>query len=242
MASSSNLLLRRLSPADQALLEPFAETVTVQRGARLFSPADRLSDFYFPESAIFSLEEQVGQSRHIEVAVIGREGLLGWPALLGSDVMTHAVVAQLRAGSTLRIAVEPLRRHCGVRVLDALLQFVHLIIVQMGRSIASHLHDTVNKRIARWLLMRHDRLGGDVLLVQHDEIAANLSVRRASITDGLHMLEGELLIRCNRGRILIRDRSALEERAGDAYGEAEAQYRNLIAPFGKSAGCRLIAA
>jgi len=115
------------------------------------------------------------------------------------------------------------------------MQFVHFVIVQMAHTITSHIHDPLDQRLARLLLMRHDRMQGDVLFVHHEEIAAGLNVRRASVTDRLHVLEGERLIRCNRGKIAIRDRIALEEFAGEAYGPSEAHYRALIAPFGKSA-------
>ena len=185
---------------------------------------------------IFSLQERVGATGSVEVAVVGREGMLGWPALLGSERTTQAAVVQLRSGVALRIAIEPLREacECSASLGVALRQFVHMVIVQMARSIASHLHDALDLRLARWLLMRHDRSGGDVLFVRHDEIADNLNVRRASITDRLHLLEGDRLIRCTRGKILIRDRSALETFAGDSYGRPEAHYRDLIAPFGKT--------
>ena len=239
--SSSNLLLRRLAASDQQLLEPHAEQVTIERTATLIRAGDSLDAIYFPETVVVSIEEQVGPERHVEVAVVGREGMLGWPALLGATRTTHAAVVQLRTGSAVRIGIEPLRRACdrSTSLWDALLQFVHVVIVQMARSIASHLHDALDLRLARWLLMRHDRLGGDVLFVRHDEIADNLNVRRASITDRLHLLEGDHLIRCNRGKILICDRLALESFAGEAYGFPEAHYRSLIGPFGKSIGERI---
>ena len=103
----------------------------------------------------------------------------------------------------------------------------------MGRSILSNARDALGVRIARWLLMRHDRVGGDELLICHDKIAFSLGIRRASVTDALHILEGERLIRCRRGRILIRNRRGLEAMAADSYGPPEACYRRLMGPFGK---------
>jgi len=79
--------------------------------------------------------------------------------------------------------------------------------------------------------MAHDRVEGDEIEVTHREIAVMLAVRRTSVTDALHILEGEGLIRCRRGRVLIRDRSGLRRRAGNSYGLAEAEYSRLIAPF-----------
>jgi CRP-like cAMP-binding protein len=233
--SSRNILLRRLSPSDQALLEPHVEERLVSCGAPLIRQDDELDSVHFPDSAIFSLVERVGPDKFAEIAVVGREGMLGWPAILGCNNSTHAATCQIQ-GSVIRISAAPLLAACArsPSLWPALLQFVHLIIVQMARAIASHLQDPLDQRLARWLLMRHDRVGGDILLVHHDEIADRLNVRRASVTDGLHILEGDCMIRCNRGRIAIRDRAALETFAGDSYGVVEAHYRTLIAPFGKS--------
>ena len=234
--SSRNILLRRLSGADQALLEPHLEELAAESGTTIIRADDPLDCLYFPDTVVLSLEEAVGAHQSVEIAVIGCEGMLGWPALLGSSRSAHAATVRMRGGTLLQVGIAPLRAACArsPTLWPALLQFVHLVIVQMARSIASHLQHTVDQRIARWLLMRHDRVGGDLLLMRHEEIAESLNVRRASITDGLHLLEGWQMVRCNRGRLWVRDRMALEDFAGDAYGSAEAHYRSLIAPFGKS--------
>ncbi|HEX8258113.1 MAG TPA: helix-turn-helix domain-containing protein, partial [Allosphingosinicella sp.] len=85
--------------------------------------------------------------------------------------------------------------------------------------------------LCRWTLMAHDRIEGDEIKVTHDEIAVMLGVRRASVTDALHILEGEGLIRSRRGRVTIRNRDGLRRLAGETYGYAEAEYSRLIAPF-----------
>jgi len=243
LASSGNILLCGLSPSDRSLLEPHLEQVQVKRGAELIRAGQPLSDVYFPDAGLFSLEEQPSPCRDpIEVAIIGREGLLGWPALLGCGHSNHRVTARGRRALVQRIAVADLRDACATSATlsDALLRFVHFVIVQMGRTITSHADDDLDRRVARWLLMRHDRLGGDELSVCHDEVAASLGVRRASITDKLHILEGELFVRCHRGRVLIRNRDGLEAFAGPAYGNPEAHYRHMIAPFGKNKRSDLI--
>jgi CRP-like cAMP-binding protein len=236
LRASRNILLRQLAPADQALLEPHLEIVPVACGAVVIRPADLLDALYFPDTALLALEEGVNGSRRMEIGVVGCEGMLGWPLLLGSDRSPYAATVQMRAGTVLRLAREPLHGACRASrtLATRLLQFVDTIILQMSQAIASHLQDTLERRLARFLLMRHDRVSGDVLLLFHDSVAASLHVRRASVTDRLHILEGERLIRCRRGRVTIRDRPALEAFAGDSYGVAEAQYRALIAPFGKS--------
>ena len=218
MTSSRNILLQTLDRSDRELLEPHFEEIELKRGEVLIQPDEALDFVYFPNSGIFSVEECIGRRRHIEIAVVGHEGLLGWPALLGCARSCHSAVVQGHDGSALRI---------GVR------SFLQTIILQMARAIASHLDHSLDQNLARWLLMRHDRVDGDELHVRHEEIADAIGVRRASITDTMHVLEGDHLVRCNRGRLVIRDRRELERVAGEAYGHAERQYRTMIAPFGK---------
>ncbi len=83
--------------------------------------------------------------------------------------------------------------------------------------------------------MAHDRIQGDEIKVTHDNIALMLAVRRASVTDALHILEGQGLIRGNRGRVTIRDREGLLLIVGETYGFYEAEYSRLIAPFPRHA-------
>jgi CRP-like cAMP-binding protein len=98
----------------------------------------------------------------------------------------------------------------------------------------SNLNDALEKRLARWLLMNHDRLEGDRIKLTHDQLGVMLGVRRATVTDTLHILEGEGMIRCNRGVIEVCDRKRLLDFAGESYGAAETEYARFIAPFAKS--------
>ena len=235
--ASGNLLFHSLSTAEQNLLTPHCEMVNLPRCAVVFNAEEKIQFLYFPLSGLVALEEGIGRHCHIEVAVVGREGLLGWPALLASERSTHHAVVQCKDMRALKIGLRPMLEACRASppLWMKLLCFVQAIMAQMTCTITCHVERSVGQRVARWLLMRHDRLFGDHLLIHHDEIAEALCVRRASATDSLHIIEGERLIRCQRGRITIRDRFGLEAFAGAAYGNAEAHYREMIAPFGKSA-------
>jgi CRP-like cAMP-binding protein len=115
-----------------------------------------------------------------------------------------------------------------------LLRYIHCMMSQMGRTILSNLTDALEKRLARWLLMNHDRLQGDRIELTHEQLGVMLGVRRATVTDTLHILEGKGLIRSTRGVIEVRDRRRLLELAGESYGAAEMEYARFIAPFAKS--------
>ena len=111
---------------------------------------------------------------------------------------------------------------------DLLLRFSGAFTSQMGRTIVSNLIHPVDRRTARWLLLYHDRLDGDEISLTHEELGAMLGVRRASVTDALHALEGRGLLRSLRGRAIIQDRAGLEALAGEGYGPPEAHYARLV--------------
>ena len=232
-----NLLLRRLDPADQACLEKHVDRIDVAGGLAMLAADDVIDAVLFPLSGVISLEATAGAERSIEVGIVGREGMIGWPALMGARRSPHRATVCRGGAAFLRIGVDPLYAACrrSPGLWAGLLQFAHVLMVQTSCAVAAHLEHSLGQRVARWLLMRHDRVGGDILFVLHDEIADSLNVRRASITDQLHLLEGHALIRCTRGRIIVQDRPQLETFAAGAYGAAEEQYRTLIAPFGKTA-------
>lgn len=228
---TSNLLLKQFAASDRAALEGQVELHPVTVGTILFDAGQPLEHVFFPIDTMISLE-QVGR---MEVAVAGREGMSGWTAIAGYCQSPYRAVVRHADGALLRIPVASLLSvsAANARVRSTLAQYVVVTAVQMAEGLGAHSHHRLEAAVARWLLMRHDRVGGDWLLAQHQEIAHSLGARRASVTDCLHILEGEQLLRCRRGRILIRSRTDLEARASGAYGAAESLYRSSLGAFGK---------
>jgi DNA-binding FadR family transcriptional regulator len=101
-------------------------------------------------------------------------------------------------------------------------------MTQMGRTIVSSLAHSIERRMARWILLYHDRIRDDAICMTHEEFRLMLGVRRSSVTEALHRLEEEQAIRSVRGRVLVRDRDVLMRMAGDTYGHAESEYRRLL--------------
>ncbi len=116
----------------------------------------------------------------------------------------------------------------------ALLRYVQTALVQSAQSMATNATQRVEARLARWLLMCHDRIDGDEIALTHEFMSMMIGAERSKVTITLHVLEGAGLIRAERGRIVIRDRGKLEELAGDGYGIPEAEYRRLIGPIGRA--------
>jgi CRP-like cAMP-binding protein len=220
-----------VGPREKARFEPHLEVVNVVRGATLFASSDRGEHIFFPQGPLISLE----QHNRVEVAVVGSEGMVGWHALVGCSSSPFGAIVRGRDGVVLKLRTEILVAILADTPALGLIvhSFVNVISVQMGETIGALASHRIDMRLARWILLRHDRVGGDEIIVQHDEIAENLGARRASITDCLHVIEGEGLVRCKRGRIIVLDRCGLEAVAANCYGAAENFYRNAIGGFGK---------
>lgn len=213
------------------------ERVRCANDARLVRAGEPLNTVYIPIDAIILIARQTpADPVPLTVSLIGFEGLVGWSALLGAPAWTHDAIAiggggELAAVAVATLAAAPPELH---RIL---LRVAHNHTLQLAQSVVANLGHSVERRLARWLTMLDDRTAGDVLSVTHDQLAQLLNVRRATVTDLLHILEGEHLIRSTRGRVQVRDRAALEARAGQSYGLSEADYAAAIGPFGKgSAG------
>jgi CRP-like cAMP-binding protein len=228
MPVTDNLLLARLPQEDRVILEPALERVELSRGDVVHEPFQPIPFVYFFENGLSSEVARNPSGKGIEVGCVGREGFSGLPLVLGVDQSPHQAFMQSDAVAW-RIAGPELQAVMRARpvVSTLLLRYIHVFMIQVASSALADGRYGVEQRLARWLLMAQDRLG-DVLPLTHDFLGLMLGVRRPSVTDALHLLEGKQLIRAERGLITIRDRGALEELAGDAYGVPEAEYRRII--------------
>ena len=231
-----NLLLRTMSAEDFAQLQPMLERVELQRGDFLFEPNEPIENVYFLEAGVASIVSDEEQGERIEVGILGKEGVSGIPVLLGANSSPHESFMQVGPSVALRMRsehlVQAMNRSESLRTL--LLRFVQTFMVQTAQTATANGNYTVSERLARWLLMCHDRVDGDELELTHEFMAMMLAVRRSGVTVTLHTLEAAGAIRATRGRIAILDRAKLQAVAGESYGRPEAEYRRLIGPFGKS--------
>ena len=229
-------MLASLSDQDLDALRPSLSRVTLREDQTLLEARAPIESLCFPETGVVSFHEVLNDDTRVGVGIIGFEGFTGWSVLLGCERSPHEAKVAIGGGAALRISAEALLAACRARpaINRLLLLYVQTFVTQMGRTISSNLNDRLERRLARWLLMNHDRLDGDEIVLTHEQLGVMLGVRRATVTDTLHILEGERLIRSIRGRIIIRDRGGLVEFAGDAYGAAEEAYSRLIAPFPKA--------
>ena len=224
-----NRLLLALSLQDFGLLQPQLERVPLPVGTCLVKPNTPIEYVYFLEEGIASVVAATPQGRRIEAGIIGREGLLGIPVLLGTDRTPHECFIQT-PGAGLRIRTDDLRRATagGASLQQLLLRFVQAFMIQMGQTALANGSHTLEQRLARWLLMCHNRVDGDEVFTTHEFLSLMLGVRRAGVTDALKILEDRGLISTKRGRVTVLDRMGLDGVAGDSYGVPEAEYSRLI--------------
>lgn len=227
-----NLILASLSREQLGRLEPHMVAQRMSAQQLLRKEGDRASDIYFIETGLISLISGA-ENEQLETTLVGREGMIGACALLGETEAPSTAMVRV-GGLAWRIARRDLLEvaEADLDLRRHLLSYLHTRMLGAARSIISAGRCTIEQRVAGWLLMAHDRLDTDELPLTHDCLAATLGVRRPGVTVALHVLEGEHSIKSRRGRIVIRSRDVLEQRAGSAYRRPGRRSQDLAAAAG----------
>lgn len=121
---------------------------------------------------------------------------------------------------------EAMRQSSSLRAV--LMKYVQAFMVQTAHTAIANARATLVERLARWLLMAHDRVRGNALNLTHEFLSLMMAVRRAGVTEALQALEGRNLIVCGRREITLLNRKGIEKIAGHFYGTPEAEYRRLM--------------
>ena len=230
--SYQNRLLAALSDADGELLRPSLEPVELPLGTVLIEPDRVITHAVFAGSGLCSVIASAAESARVEIGLFGRDGMAAPALVLGADRIPHQIFMQV-GGRGHRIAADALRRatDSSATLRNLLLRYAQTFLVQTAQTALANAGAPAEERLARWLLMYHDRQDGDDLSVTHEFLSLMLGVRRPTVTVAIHTLEGAGLIRARRGRIRVLNRVQLQEAAGEAYGPAEAEYERLIGPL-----------
>lgn len=227
--SIRNQVLSTLGLGDFELLRDRLEPVRLEFQHFLIEPNGPIRHVFFPQSGIASMLADTSEGR-IEVGIIGREGMVGLAAVLGIDRSVYGFMVQA-VGEALRIGVDDLLS--AVRQSPSLqgrfMRYAHVHMMQTAQTAYANAGFALEARLARWILMTHDRTDGDELTLTHEFLSMMLGVRRPGVTVALQVLEGNRLIRAQRGRVTVLNRAGLEEVADDAYGTAEAEYARVMA-------------
>lgn len=208
---------------------PSLEPVQLDIGRVLCSPGRPIRHLYFVESGLVSIVGANKARRRMEVGMVGFEGMTSVELVLGSDLSAHEAMVQ-SPGYAVRLGAGALREALMLSpsLRDLLLRFTHTFMIQASHAAIAAGRALLHERLARGLLMWHDRIRRDELIVTHEFLALLMGVRRPGVTVALHELEGKLLIRSLRNRICILDRTGLEQTANGFYGASEEEYRRLL--------------
>lgn len=229
MSRSPNKLLSFLSDSDHAILVPHLEQVELPHRFVVEAPNTEIEYVYFPESGVASVIGISETGERVEVHLYGHEGMSGACVVNGAGRTPLTTVMQIPGkGQRISSAAFEAAMHKSPSLKSVFLLYNQAASIQMAHTALSNARHSLDQRLARWLLMSHDRMGMDEMPLTHEFLAVMLGVRRAGVTTALHVLEGAQIIRATRGQIEVRNRALLEEAAGDSYGLPEAEYRRLF--------------
>ena len=225
-----NRLLLALPAADYDALRPDLHAVTLAHGAVLCEARARITHVYFPQGCVVSLLTPTDEGPGVEVGLVGNEGMVGISAFLGGRTATTQAVLQVPDGAWKMSAAAFVRALARGPALHRLMQaYARSLIGQLTQGAACNLRHAVGQRCARWLLMAHDRVGGDRFLLTQEFLGQMLGVRRPTVSLAAQALQASGLIRYARGQVTITDRAGLESAACACYDVIAADYARALA-------------
>jgi len=206
------------------------EVESVGVGVLLQERGAAIRDVWFPIDCISSVNASLQDGSEAEVAIIGREGLVGVSALVGGTDTTSNDTSVRIAGKALRVPLDGLRHEAGrSSALRLLLQrFAQALLVQASQTSACNRFHSIEQRLGRCLLELHDRVDGDDIAITHERLATVLGTFRPGVTLAAGHLQSEGIIRYTRGRITISDRPGLTGIACECYDTIAAEYERLL--------------
>jgi len=230
----TNALLAALPPSELASLEPLLEPVDLELRQTLQEPDEPLAHMWFPHRGVLSMTSVMEDGSIVEVATIGKEGMVGLGAVLGTNQMTQLIFCQVVGeADRLRLAdFDRLRSELPTLNL-LLLRYAAALVAQIAQGSACNRLHTTEARCARWLLMTHDRVDGDRFVLTQEFLSQMLGVARPSVTIAAGMLQAAGLIRYTRGTIDIVDRARLEQASCECYAIIGSEFARLVAPISR---------
>lgn len=228
--ATRNRLLAALPADELTRLGPRLEPVSVRFGELFWDVGQPIDHVWFPEGLIVSVLGVVRDGSAVETATIGIEGSSGIPLFLGDDRTGSHAYCQV-PGDALRMTAADFRAELarGGGLADVMRRYTHAYITFTAQSSACNRLHTMRERCARWLLHTHDRVGRDEFPLTHQVLSQMLGVRRATVTEAMIVLQGLGAIAYEMGRIVVRDRAALERAACECYEVIQREHDRLLA-------------
>lgn len=224
-----NNLLAALPEPIRGRLFPHLELVEMPLGEVLYESGCQLHYVYFPTTSIVSLLYVMEDGASAEIAVVGKEGILGVAIFMGGETTpSRAIVQSEGHGFRLRAQLLKDEFNRAGPMMHLLLRYTQALITQMSQTAVCNRHHSVHQQLCRWLLLSLDRLPSSKLTMTQELIANMLGVRREGVTEAAGKLQNAGLILYSRGQITILDRKGLEAQACECYQVVKKEFDRLL--------------
>src|SRR5262245_40567128 len=239
-----NFLLRSLPRNESESLMASMERIHVEAEQMIYRQDQPIEHVYFPLTAMLSWIATTNAGERVEVGVVGWEGMVGIPELLGYEISPYGVEVEL-PGEVMRIRSADFKKYFDRlhSIHSLLFRYTYTALVQLAQSSACGRFHPIESRLCRWLLMAHDRSEGDELQLTQQILAGMIGARRPTVSIVGGMLQKAGLIRINRGRVTILDRPGLEESSCECYGVIREAFDRFlgVTPKGDAAAKQALA-
>ena len=224
-----NHLLSALPAADYQRVAQHLEPVSLPLGLAVYEFGGTMTHVYFPTNGIISLLYVMENGASAEIAITGKEGLVGISLFMGGSSTSSRAVVQCE-GHAYRMPADFLKREFdrGGALQHLLLRYTQALITQMAQTAVCNRHHTVEQQLCRWLLLSIDRLPASELRMTQELIANMLGVRREGVTEAAGRLQHSGLIRYRRGHITVLDRPKLEQRVCECYAVVKKECDRIL--------------
>lgn len=230
-AHTSNRLLAALPAHEYQRIRTDFEQITLSTKDLVATENEPMEFAYFPLDCVISLLTYTDPDTFVEIATVGKEGMVGTTLLFGNGASPHRSFAQI-PGECLRVPAEVFKQEIkrGGPFLAILNRYVQMLMVQVAQGAACNVRHSIEQRCARWLLMTHDRVDRDQFPLTQEFLCQMLGVRRATVSEIASKFQQLGLIEYTRGSITINDARSLKEIACDCYRIIRDEYnRPLLA-------------
>lgn len=217
-----NRLLAALPAADYARILPSLTVVPLKLKDTLHKPGEPIREVYFPGGGFCSMLTVLEDGKMVEIATVGREGMVGVSAILDGAPVTSAAMVQGETDTCYRMKVEAFRREVEQRGAfhELMAHFAQALFGFVAQSTACNAIHSVEQRLARWLLMAQDRMGSDEFPLTQEFVAMMLGASRPTVTVVAGTLQKAGLIKYRHGHVTILDRASLEAASCECYRAA----------------------
>ena len=224
-----NHLLGGITAEEMTRLQPHLQPVTLALGKVIYESGEKLDYIYFPTTAIISLLYIMESGATAEIGVVGNDGLIGIAIFMGGDTTPNRAVVQ-SAGEALKMRAQVMKNEFtrGGAFHNQCLRYTQALITQISQTAVCNRLHSVDQQLCRWLLLSHDRLPSDRLIMTHDLIANMLGVRREGITHAAKRLQRAGYISYVRGDMTILNRKGLETNVCECYEVVRTEYARLL--------------